>query len=119
MLNFICLFFPSVILMALREKIFKNKIFTQPGKRQLIKEYCLSNLFVNFATISITYLVFNHVGPLESSISQYTDFAFKYLLLAMMISLIEPIAEYIIRFHLSVNCKLKKIEIKNYILYTM
>ena len=30
----------------------------------------------------------------------------------MMISLIEPIAEYIIRFHLSVNCKLKKIEIK-------
>ena len=117
MLNFICLFFPSVILMAFREKIFKNKIFTQPCKRQRIKEYCLSNLFVNFATISVTYLVFNHVGPLESSISQYTDFAFKYLLLAMMISLIEPVAEYVIRFHLSVNCKFKKLEIRNYILY--
>ena len=103
--------------MAFREKIFKNKIFTQPYKRQLIKEYCLSNLFVNFATISVTYLVFNHVGPVESSISQYTDFAFKYLLLAMMISLIEPVAEYVIRFHLSVNCKFKKLEIRNYILY--
>lgn len=103
--------------MAFREKIFKNKIFTQPCKRQRIKEYCLSNLFVNFATISVTYLVFNHVGPLESSISQYTDFAFKYLLLAMMISLIEPVAEYVIRFHLSVNCKFKKLEIRNYILY--
>lgn len=103
--------------MAFREKIFKNKIFTQPCKRQLIKEYCLSNLFVNFATISVTYLVFNHVGPVESSISQYTDFAFKYLLLAMMIPLIEPVAEYVIRFHLSVNCKFKKLEIRNYILY--
>ena len=117
MLNFICLFFPPVVLIALREKIFKNKIFTQPGKRRLIKEYCLSNLFVNFTAISVTYLVFNHAGPLESSILQYTDFAFKYLLLAMMISLIEPVAEYVIRFHLSVNCKFKKLEIRNYILY--
>ena len=53
--------------------------------------------------ILITYLVFGHEGELYSAFDKYTAFTFHYLILAISLSIIEPVIENVLRFHFNVE----------------
>ena len=58
---------------------------------------------MNFAAIAITCVVFHHADSLGEALLHSTNFAFHYLALAIALSVIEPIAEYLVRFQIEVD----------------
>lgn len=104
-----CILLPPVFLMYFRDKILGGQIGCAFNKDVLsfIKEYFLTVLFLNFVAIFITYKVFHHVGEFTNAFSQYTAFAFRYLLLVMVLSIAEPFIENLLRFNLSFELAIK------------
>lgn len=97
----ICILLPALFLMFMREKVLGKEItcgFNQEFK-SFIKEYLITLCFLNAGVISIAYLFFHHSGAIDKALLTSAKFAFKYLLLALTISLVEPYVENIIRFH--------------------
>lgn len=97
-----CILVPSIFLMFFRNKILGRKIECAFDKDVLsfIKEYLLTLFLLNFITIFIMYKVFHHTGDFTNAFNQYTEFTFHYLVLTMVLSIVEPFIENLIRFNL-------------------
>ena len=102
MFTLLCLFGPPLLLVAFRERIYGCEPKRQVQIWPLLQQYCISTLLLNFASIIVTHLVFHHEEGLVSSLNQYMEFSFHYLLLQIVFACIFPFAEYFIRFHLHI-----------------
>ena len=106
MISFLCLAIPPILLLYIRSKVVgKNEHKTLENR---IVEYCFALLFLNFIAISITYLVFHHSGRLQSALNDKTVFAFHYLVLVIVISIIVPMMEYFFKNHFQLNINLSE-----------
>ena len=120
MMVLICFLLPPVFLMFIRDKILGGKINCNfyGRMKDFLREYLLSTCFLNFSVWAIIYKVFKHNGTIESTLMKSTGFAFHYFMLALVIALIEPILENIIRFHLKINLSKMPVHINgNLMLY--
>ncbi len=113
--------FPPILLMYVREKVLGDKIKCNFHNdiKEFLKEYFLTSGFLNFAVIAITYLLFHHEEGIDQSFMARARFAFHYISLSLILALIEPFIENIIRYHLSIKIdNIKKIHINiNMVLY--
>ena len=98
----LCFLLPPIFLMYVREKMLGDKIECKfhGNAKEFLREYLLTLCFLNFTILAVTYKLFHHDGPLDSSLLEYTGFTFHYLLLAFAIAIAEPILENIFRYHL-------------------
>lgn len=110
MIAFLCLFFPPVLLLWVRERIVEKEADNcDQSLFGFIIKYLLSALLLNFSAIAITYLIFGHIGELYSAFDKYTDFTFHYLTLTIFISIIEPFIENIFRSHFEFEIPINKL----------
>lgn len=120
MIAFLCFFLPPVFLMSIRGLVLRSHVPPLCQKRimEIIQEYILTTLFLNFCVIAVTYKIFGHTGELIDAFDQYTSFTFHYLLLSLVLAMIGPIIENIIRFHLKIEVLHWQIKVdKSIILY--
>jgi hypothetical protein len=101
MLAFICLFIPALLTLCIRMKL---KGIQKIGREQLV-EYLLAVLFVNLATLSVTYFVFQSTEVLVGKLNQYNGFAWKYMILSVGFAILLPIAEKFIIESVQVTCE--------------
>ena len=113
MIAFLCLFFPPVLLLSIRERVVEKEADNcDQSLLGFIIKYLLSVLFLNFLAIAITYLIFGHNGELYSAFDKYTDFTFHYLILTIFISIAEPYVENIFRSHFKFEIPINKLSTK-------
>lgn len=116
----VCFLLPAIFLMFMRYKILGDKVkcgFCGDVK-SFLKEYLIVVLFLNVVVIAIAYVFFGHDGALDSDLIQNTKFTVRYIMLEIFISIIEPIAENVIRFHFTFKNERKAVKInKNIVLY--
>ncbi len=101
----LCFLLPSIFLMYVREKILGDKIECKfhGNTKEFLREYLLSLCFLNFTTLAVTYILFHHDRPLDSSFLESTGFTFRYLLLAFAIAIVEPVLENFLRYHIKIE----------------
>lgn len=110
MLTFICLFFPAIFLMFTRWCIVKKRKNNHDvGCISCICEYCITNLLLNFVAVMVTCILFHHTESIETSVLQHADFACHYLIFAIVLAVIEPVIEYLIRYRVFVEGKVPRV----------
>lgn len=116
----LCFLLPPIVLMYIREKVLSNNLTCgfRGETKEILKEYLLSVCFLNFAVITVTYVIFHHEGSLDASLSEYIGFTFRYLLLSLAIAIVEPFVENFLRYHIKINVRKVEVHINhNFILY--
>ena len=121
----LCFLLPPVFLMYIREKVLGSKTECNfyGDVKSFLREYLLTLCFLNFVVLAVTYKLFTPHGALDTSLMENAEFAFRYLLLSLIIAALEPVVENFLRYHLKIE--INKIEIpgmkihfnKNLILY--
>lgn len=84
---------PSLILVHTRNKILD----LHSSKKQIVATYLFSVIALNWLMTLILRFGFNNRGELFSNLNTYPVFTFKYMALAVFLSLAEPFAEKFIR----------------------
>lgn len=101
----LCFLLPPVFLMYMREKVLGDKIACgfHGNSKEFLREYLLSNCFLNFIVLFIIYKIFHHDGAVDTLLVENAGFTFRYLLLSLAISVIEPFIENFLCYHLKIE----------------
>lgn len=113
MISLLCVLLPPIFYMYIRWRVLGDKIKCNfyGNTREFLCEYFLSLCFLNFLVLAIVYKLFNYDISFKAPLMETMGFAFYYLLLSLIISIVGPIVENFLRFHL----KFKKANGKFYI----
>ena len=121
MIALLVLFIPPLLSMLFRNKITGISF----SRRKLILTYIFSAAALNWLMFMILFYLFENGGNIFAKLNIFHDFALKYFVLAVVLSLIEAVIERIIRSKFNLEEKgheakprqRKKIRISSVILY--
>ncbi len=100
---YICLFFPAAISLAIHKKFYKNKEFVD-----LLIIYVVYNFLINFLINLFSYFV-SDIKYNIYDINLFTiDFSTKYMLLALIISIILPLLFRFLQSNFKLSFRLKE-----------
>ena len=99
MIALLSVFLPPFILICVRNRIFD----TQLSDRKRIMHYLIAVIGLNWVMMMILYFGFDSTGSLSDNLNNHNGFACKYISLAVLIALAEPLTECYIRRHMTLK----------------
>lgn len=106
-MGLICLFFPAVIFVCLRRKIIGVEFSSREDNIiDFCFEYVWGNLCINGLILFVRVFIGNKGGNVYYALNEYSDFAVKYLLFALILAAIAPHSEKYLRNNVSFSFRL-------------
>lgn len=103
MATLLCMLFPPLLLIVIRRKLKIQGGGNSGISIKDIVEYLLAVLFVNALVIAVASIVFEHSAGFIDALNHYMDFAFHYLFLAVLFSVLIPCVEHFVCVRIKIN----------------
>lgn len=108
MIAILAITIPPLVCVYIRNKILEKKNTWQ----QNAVSYIFSVLLVNWMALMVVCYGFGKSENLFTTLNTYNSFACKYILLATLIGIIEPIAERLVRKNITINVNISTVQVR-------